>query len=311
MTASSAQAESVGSRTATLTTERPAASQPRVGSDVPFFVGMCVLGGLYVVLLVGLLVADVAYMTVSSSGATAQLPAALEWARPLLRPALAMAAALATPEIQYSVKLTMVACLFSAILSLCVAIPIGYILSRFQFPGRNLLDAVLDVPIVLPPLVVGLSLLILFQFWPFRVIGPWVVFQVPAVVLAQFMVAAAFAVRVMRATFDQIDTRLENVAMTLGCTRGQAFGMVVLPQARQGILTAGTLAWARALGEFGPLLIFAGATRMKTEVLSTSVFLELSIGNLEAAVAVSLIMVFAAVLVLVVARIWGSRDLSL
>ena len=84
----------------------------------------------------------------------------------------------------------------------------------------------------------------------------------------------------------------------------------LLPEAGRGILTAGTLAWARALGEFGPLLIFAGATRMKTEVLSTTVFLEMSIGNLEGAVAVSLLMVGCAVTVLVIARIWGSRGLS-
>ena len=77
------------------------------------------------------------------------------------------------------------------------------------------------------------------------------------------------------------------------------------------MLTAATLAWARSLGEFGPLLVFAGATRNKTEVLSTSVFLELSIGDLEAAVAVSLIMVVAAVIVLIVARMWGTRNLSI
>ena len=167
----------------------------------------------------------------------------------------------------------------------------------------------LDIPIVLPPLVVGLSLLILFQFWPFRLTSHWVVYQIPAVILAQFMVAAAFAIRTMRATFDQIDTRPEQVALTLGCNQAQAFMLVVFPQSRRGMLTAGTLAWARALGEFGPLLIFAGATRNKTEVLSTTVFLELSIGDLEAAVAVSLIMVFAAVVVLIVARIWGLRTL--
>jgi molybdate transport system permease protein len=74
------------------------------------------------------------------------------------------------------------------------------------------------------------------------------------------------------------------------------------------MLTAFTLAWARALGEFGPLLVFAGATRNKTEVLSTTVFLELSIGDLEAAVAVSLIMVFAAVAVLLITRTWGGKD---
>lgn len=77
------------------------------------------------------------------------------------------------------------------------------------------------------------------------------------------------------------------------------------------MLTAATLAWAQALGEFGPLLVFAGATRNKTEVLSTSVFLELSVGDLEAAVAVSLIMVMAAVVVLVITRLWGTHNLSI
>jgi molybdate transport system permease protein len=135
-----------------------------------------------------------------------------------------------------------------------------------------------------------------------------VTYAVPSVILAQFMVAAAFAVRTMKATFDQISPRHEQVALTLGCTRSQAFWMVVLPEARRGLLTAATLAWARSLGEFGPILVFSGATRMKTEVLSTTVFLELSVGNLEAAVAVSLLMVAAAVLVLRLIRTKGSES---
>ena len=101
--------------------------------------------------------------------------------------------------------------------------------------------------------------------------------------------------------------RSEQVALTLGCTRSQAFWMVVLPEARRGLLTAATLAWARSLGEFGPILIFSGATRMKTEVLSTTVFLELSVGNIEAAVAVSLLMIGASILVLLLVRFFGSR----
>ncbi|MCA9151145.1 MAG: ABC transporter permease [Planctomycetales bacterium] len=254
-----------------------------------------------------MLLADVAYMVSSDSADLVPLPPAIEWARPVLRPILPIVTALNKPEIQFSIKLTLVSCFFTAILSVLVAIPLGYSMSRFQFRGRSLLDAFLDIPIVLPPLVVGLSLLILFQFWPFRLASRFFVYQVPGVVLAQFMVAAAFAVRTMRATFDQIDTRLEQVALTLGCNQAQAFMLVVLPRARQGMLTAGTMAWARALGEFGPLLIFAGATRNKTEVLSMSVFLELSIGDLEAAVAVSLIMVASAVLVLIITRVWGQR----
>jgi molybdate transport system permease protein len=218
--------------------------------------------------------------------------------------------ALRNPAIRYSIRFSLITCTATAILSLWVAVPIGYLLSRYRFWGRNLVDAILDIPIVLPPLVVGLSLLILFQFVP-RWLHDAVVFQKPAVVLAQFSVACAFAVRTMRATFDHIDVRREQVALTLGCSRFQAFGLVVVPEAWRGILTAGTLAWARALGEFGPLLIFAGATRNKTEVLSTTVFLEMTVGDLGAAVAVSLIMVVGAVTVLIVARVWGTRDLTL
>jgi molybdate transport system permease protein len=138
-----------------------------------------------------------------------------------------------------------------------------------------------------------------------------VTFAVPSVVLAQFTVACAFAVRTMRVAFDQISPRSEHVALTLGCSRSQAFWMVVLPEARRGVFTAATLAWARALGEFGPILVFSGATRLRTEVLPTSVFLELSIGNIEAAAAVSLVMVLVALLVLIVARMFGLRGTGL
>jgi molybdate transport system permease protein len=86
---------------------------------------------------------------------------------------------------------------------------------------------------------------------------------------------------------------------------------VLIPEARSGILTAFTLAWARSLGEFGPLLIFSGATRFRTEVLPVSVFLELSIGNLEGALAVSILMIVVAVAVLLVTRAFGLRGTGL
>jgi molybdate transport system permease protein len=218
--------------------------------------------------------------------------------------------ALSKPEIQYSIALSLISCTVTAIISLWIAVPLGYLLSRYSFFGKGLIDAILDIPIILPPLVVGLSLLILFQFMPVALRNA-VVYQIPAVILAQVAVACAFAVRIMKAAFDQIDPRCEQVALTLGCGRASAFSRVVLPEALPGMLTAGTLAWARALGEFGPLLIFAGATRLKTEVLSTSVFLELSVGDLSAAVAISFIMIIAAILVLVLTRIWGTKTISL
>jgi molybdate transport system permease protein len=164
--------------------------------------------------------------------------------------------------------------------------------------------------------VIGLSLLILFHLpiggtnleeWLQQRIGIRITYAQPAVVLAQFAVACAFAVQTMRVTFDQIDARPEIVALTLGCRRSQAFLEIALPQAWRGIVAATTIAWARSLGEFGPILVFAGATRMRTEVLSTTVFLELSVGQLEAAVAVSLLMVAAAMAVLGIVRLLGAK----
>jgi len=257
-------------------------------SDAAFFGAMSLLGGSYILLVVAMLAADAWYTTPGH-----------------------IRDALLKPEIQYAIRLTFVSCSISAILSIWVATPLGYLLSRFRFPGRWLVDTLIDIPIVLPPLVLGLSLLILFhlRFGDFRLedwlreeIGIPVTYAVPGVILAQFSVACAFAVRTMRATFDEIDPRAEAVARTLGCSRWQAFFLVAFPQSWRGLITALTIAWARSLGEFGPILVFAGATRKKTEVLSTTVFLELSVGNLEASVAVSLLMVAMAVAVLVVLR---------
>lgn len=262
--------------------------QYKAGPDWPFFLGLGLLSGVYILLIVLMLLADASFTTPGH-----------------------LFKALANPEIRYSTKLSLLSCTLTTILALWVAVPTGYLMSRYNFPGKRIVDAILDVPIVLPPLVIGLSLLILFQT-PFgKAIERCIPFTyaIPGVILAQFAVACAFSVRTMLVTFDEISPRCEEVALTLGCNRSQAFWRVTLPDARRGILTAATLAWARALGEFGPILIFSGATRMRTEVLPTSVFLELSVGNIEAAVAVSLLMIVAALAVLGVTRMFGMRRL--
>jgi molybdate transport system permease protein len=247
------------------------------------------------------------------------------------------------PEIRYATQLSLLTCTLAAAAALLLAVPIGYLMARREFRGKNLLDAALDIPIVLPPMVVGICLLIFFQTQFGKIIengiekGEWIYlwreldankqelwawkfkapFSLPAtmqftytiagVVLAQFVVAAAFAIRTMRGTFDHLSARPEQVALTLGATDFQSFWHVALPAARRGMLAAFCISWARSLGEFGPILVFAGATRMKTEVLPTTVWLELSVGNLDSAVAVSLTMIIVAVLVLVAVRATGER----
>lgn len=245
------------------------------------------------------------------------------------------------PRIRSSAKLSFVSCTISALLSLWVAVPIGYTMSRFQFRGKNFIDTILDVPIVLPPLVIGLGLLILFNNISFGTMdvtyfdrdGSQYIVQenrtiermikqagesfglqlritngAAGVVLAQFMVACAFAVRTMRNTFDQISPRQEEVAMTLGSSRGEAFWSIALPQGYRGLMAAGTLAWARSLGEFGPILIFCGINAHRTEVMSSSVYLQFSIGEIEKAAVVSLLMIALAFVVLLLVRNLGKSD---
>ncbi len=261
---------------------------PLSTSDKAFRTVLWTLGGSYVVLVVLLLAADVVYV-----------------------PGSAFATLFAKPDIVHAIQLTLFSCTLAGLISLIVAVPLGYVLSRYRFPLRWLVDALVEIPVVLPPLVVGLSLLILFNHFPsenmkleewLRAHGIQVTYAVPAVVLAQFAVAGAFAVRTMRVAFDQINPRAEQVALTLGCSQAQAFWHVTLPQAWRGMVAAFTISWARSLGEFGPIMVFAGTTRGRTEVLSTTVFLELSVGSLESAVAVSLLMVVVALVVLLVLR---------
>lgn len=312
-------------------TEKSSRNEPirehRVWSDLPFWTGLGLLGGFYVFLIAATLAADVRFTRKQN---------------------VELLSVFHSPEIRYAAQLSLFTSIATTLLSLIVAVPIGYLLSRFRPPenrllggavtfGKAVFDALLDIPIVLPPLVIGLSLLILFNQTDggvaaqaaftnvMNAIGNWwdghfgqwiafpngfrgITFAIPGVILAQFLVAAAFAVRTLRTAFDEISPRKEQVALTLGCTRAQAFRMVVLPEARRGLLAAATLTWARAMGEFGPILVFGGATRNKTEVLPTTVFLELSVGNLEAAVSVSLLMVGMAMVVLVAVRLLGRSD---
>ena len=274
----------------------PGPSRPagfRAGGDTVFLAACGLVGGVYLLLLAALLVADLLFTSPAH-----------------------VAAALAQPEIRHAIRLTLGSCTIAALVSVVLALPLAYLLARQPFPGRGFVEPLLDLPLVLPPLVLGLSLLILFNL-PLggasiedrleRALGLRISYTPAAVVLAQVVVTAAFATQSLRATFERIDPRPERVALTLGCRRDQAFRLVLLPQAWRGILVAFTTAWARALGEFGPILVFAGATRMRTEVLSTAVFLELGGGRLEAAVAVSLVMVAAAVAVLGLVRLLGAR----
>lgn len=230
----------------------------------------------------------------------------------------------ASRDIQSAIRLTLVTSVITTLLSLIVAIPSAYALSRFPFPGSMVVDVLVDLLIVVPVMVVGVSILVFFRigtdfaaspFGPVKMLGgvitalgDFFIYQRSGIVLAQFFCAVSFAVRVIKSTFDNIDVRTEQVAMTLGCTPFSAFWHTTLPAAKSGIVAGGVLAWARAFGLFGPISVVAGAVRQKTEVLSTSIFLEISIGRLEVALAISLLMTLIAFILLLGLRLAGGSN---
>jgi molybdate transport system permease protein len=228
-------------------------------------------------------------------------------------------------DIRQAFVLTLYTSVLTTFFSILVAVPTAYALSRYRFRGIVVFDTLVDILIVLPVLIVGVSLLVFFRmgtefsqsgFLLLRGIGAAIsrcgeffIYTKAGIVLAQFFCAAPFAIRTIKTTFDEIGTRTENVAMTLGCTRAGAFRHVTLPLARHGILAGVVLSWVRAFGVFGAVTMVAGTMRGRTEVLPTSIYLEVSIGRIEVALVISILMMLTAGLVLIAVRTLSGRSL--
>lgn len=212
-------------------------------------------------------------------------------------------AALLTPEVAFAATLSLVTATAAAALSLALAIPAGYLLAHRRLPA--VLDTLLDLPLVLPPIAVGIALLVFFQTGA----GQWIqdhtvrfVFTAWGIVLAQFTLTSGFALRLTKTTFDGIDRRYEATARTLGAAPWPAFWQVTFPLARQGLLSAGVLTWARAMGDFGATVTLVGATAFKTETLPIAIFLNLSTARIEGAMAVTLVLLSLSFLTLLAFR---------
>lgn len=222
-------------------------------------------------------------------------------------------ASLSSKEIRFAIGLSLKTSVASTILCLLVAVPAAYSLARYDFPGKNVANTLIDMPLALPPLVAGVGLLLFFgTSLPGRQLadaGLVFVFTPLGIVIAQFFVNVPFMLRVMRSTFERISPRYEYVAKTLGCTDGQALWRVTLPMASNGLVAGSVITWSKGIGEFGAVLMMAGATRMRTETLPTSLFLDMSCGKLDEAISVATILILISVVCLYVfeRRVGGLR----
>jgi molybdate transport system permease protein len=224
----------------------------------------------------------------------------------------ALVAALGDPVVLDALSLSLGTTAVSLVLTVALGAPLAYVLARRRFRGSALLETVVDLPIVLPPSVAGLALLLVFGRRglvgsSLEVIGLTIPFTTIAVILAQVFVAAPFFVRSARAGFAAVDRDLEDAARVDGAAERQVFRWITVPLARSALAAGLVMSWARALGEFGATIMFAGNIAGRTQTLPLVVYGEFGAGDLDASIAAAAILVLAAFGVLIAVRLlrWG------
>ena len=238
------------------------------------------------------------------------LPVALLVGRALFGGSLA--AALASGAVVDALTLSLVTTAISLTLTIALATPLAHLLARRRFRGASIVETIVDLPIVLPPSVAGLALLLAFGRRgilgePLASIGIELPFTTIAVVIAQMFVSAPFFIRAARAGFLGVDRDYEDAARADGASERQLTWAITLPLAAPALASGIVMTWARALGEFGATIMFAGNFEGRTQTLPLVVYGEFQAGDVDASVAAAAILVLAAFAVLFAVRAlrWG------
>ena len=215
---------------------------------------------------------------------------------------------LTSPGVWQALRLSLIAATCATAVSLVLGVPLAWLLARTEFPGRGLVRALVTLPLVLPPVVGGVALLLalgrngIVGRWLDEAFGVTLPFTTAGVVVAEAFVAMPFLVISVEGTLRAADPRYEEAAMTLGASRFTAFRRVTLPLIAPGIAAGSVLAWARALGEFGATITFAGNFPGRTQTMPLAVYLALQ-SDPAAAIALSLVLLTVSIAVLA-----GLRD---
>jgi len=216
------------------------------------------------------------------------------------------------PLVTKALWLSALTSLSSLLFAVSFGTPIAYLLARHRFRGAVLLDTLIDLPMVLPPTVAGVALLM--AFGRRGILGSWldvagiqIGFTTLAVVLAQSFVSAPFYIRAARAGFQSVDQELERVAYTLGRSAFSTFLRVTVPLALPALLGGAVMAWARALGEFGATIMFAGNLIGRTQTMPLAIYIAME-SDLTAALVLSVILVLVSFSVLFLVRLLLRRS---
>ncbi len=220
------------------------------------------------------------------------------------------------PIVRDALRLSLVTTAISLGVTLVCGTPVAFLLARYRFPGYTILDSLIDLPMVLPPSVAGLGLLIalgrrgllgdtLAQF------GIALPFTATAVVLAQCFVASPFYIKAAKAGFLSVDRDLEEAAATFGSSGWHTFSRITLPLAFPSIMGGIVMTWARALGEFGATIFFAGNLQGKTQTIPLAIFQEEQASHFDTALAMSAILVTVSFVILVIVKTLTGRLASI
>jgi molybdate transport system permease protein len=208
-----------------------------------------------------------------------------------------------------AMRLSAITSTVSLLLAVLLGTPVAYLLARCSFPGKAIVDVLVDLPIVLPPTVAGVALLV--AFGRRGVIGQHLdgagielAFTSAAVVLAQLFVSAPYYVRTVKAGFESISPEFEGVAATLGAGPFRVFHRIVLPLSWPSLLAGAILCWARGLSELGATLIFAGNFEGRTQTMPLAIIGVFDAGrSIDVAIALAVILVIAAAFLLLLLRL--------
>ena len=216
---------------------------------------------------------------------------------------------LSNPEVQKALWLSLVTSVISLCIVVLVGTPFAFAHSRYTYPGKMIVDTLIDLPLVLPPAVAGLALLVLYgraglvgQY--LNVFGITLAFTTLAVIMAQIFVASPFYLRQAKSLFEQLDPAYEQTARTLGASPLRVFATVTFPLTASGLLSGAVMTFGRALGEFGATIMFAGNLPGVTQTMPLAVYGALQ-GDFNNGITISILLVIISFAIMIAVRFFA------
>ncbi len=228
-------------------------------------------------------------------------------------------ATVTAPRVLASYRLSFGASLIAAFINALFGLLVAWVLVRYSFPGRRVVDALVDLPFALPTAVAGISLTSIFAKtgWIGQYLEPWgiqVAFTPLGIIVALTFIGLPFVVRTLQPVLEDLDVEIEEAAASLGASRWQTFTRIILPVLLPALLTGFALAFARALGEYGSVVFIAGNMPMRTEITPLLIMTKLEQFDYAGATAIAVVMLVASFVLMLLINLlqrWsGTRHLA-